>query len=105
MWITSSAVSKAQAAVSKTQAEVDDLEAKLASAQTKLKMLQTGDKAVDKITSPFAEQAAFVRQKSDAAVSAAQAEVDEIAADLEAAKTKQAMAMSALRALRSVTDE
>jgi len=105
MGITSSALSKAQATVSKTQAEVDDLEAKLAGAQTKLKMLQTGDKAVDKITGPFAEQAAFVRQKSDAAVSSAQAEVDEISADLEAAKTKHSMAVSALKALKSVTDE
>ncbi len=105
MGITSSALSKAQAAVSKTQAEVDELEAKLASAQTRLKLLQTGDKAVDKITGGFADQAAFVRQRSDAAVSSAQAEVDEITADLEAARTKHSMALSAQRALKSVTDD
>lgn len=104
MGITSSALSKAQATVSKTQADVDEIEAELASAQTKLKMLQAGDKAVDKVTGPFAEQAAFLRQKSEAMVSAAQADVDELAARLEAAKTKHKMAVSALKALESVTD-
>ncbi len=104
MGITSSALSKAQATVSKTQADIDEIEADLASAQTKLKLLQAGDKAVDKVTGPFADQAAFLRQKSEAGVSAAQADVDELAAKLEAAKTKHKMAVSALNALEAVTD-
>ncbi len=105
MGITSSALSKAQAAVSKTKADVDDLQADLSSAQTKLKLLQTGDKVVDKLTSPVADQTGFVRQRSDAAVSAAQAEVDEISANLEVARTKHNLAVSALSALESVTDD
>lgn len=105
MGITSSALSKAQAAVSKTQAEVDELEADLASARTRLKLLQTSDKAVDKITGPIAEHTGFVRQRSDAAVSAAQADADEISARLEAAKTKHSLAVTALKAVKSVTDD
>ncbi len=105
MGITSSALSKAQAAVSKTKADVDELEADLAGAQTKLKLLQTGDKAVDTLTKPFAEQAGAVRQRSDAAVSAAQAEVDEISARLEVARTKHSLAVKTLETLKSVTDD
>lgn len=97
-------MSRAQATVSKTQADIDEIEAELASAQTKLKLVQAGDKAVDKVTGPFADQAAFLRQKSEATVSSAQAEVDELAAKLEAAKTKHSMAVSALNALEAVTD-
>jgi chromosome segregation ATPase len=105
MGITSSALTKAQAAVSKTKAEVDELQADLSGAQTKLKLLQTSDKAVDKITSPVAEQAGFLRERSDAAVSAAQADVDQITAKLEAAKTKHKMAVTTLNAMKSLTDE
>ncbi len=97
-------MSKAQATVSKTQADIDEIEADLASAKTKLKVLQAGDKAVDKVTGPFADQAAFLRQRSEANVSAARADVDELAAKLEAAKTKHKMAVSALNALEAVTD-
>jgi chromosome segregation ATPase len=102
--ITSSALSKAQASVSKAQADIDELEAGLSSATTKLKVLQSGDKAVDALTKPFADQAAVVRRRTDAAVSKAQAEVDEITAELEAARTRYAMATAALKTLRNVTD-
>lgn len=98
-------MSKAQAAVSKSRAEVDELEADLAGARTKLKLLRTSDKAVDKITEPVAEQAAALRRRSDAAVSAAEAEVDEISAELEVARTKHSLAVKALAALQSVTDD
>lgn len=105
MGITSSALSKAQAAVSKTKADVDELEAKLSSAKTKLKLIESGDKAVDKITNPIAEHAGFVRQRTEAAVSSAQADVDELAAQLEAAKTKHKMAVAALNAMKNITDD
>lgn len=105
MGITSSALTKAQAAVSRTKAEVDELQADLSSAQTRLKLLTTSDKAVDKITSPIAEHTGFLRERSDAAVSAAQAQVDDIAAKLEAAKTKHSVAVTALKAMKNITDE
>jgi chromosome segregation ATPase len=105
MGITSSALSKAQAAVSKNKADVDELEADLSSAKTRLKWLQTGDSAVDKITEPFADKAGIVRQRSDAAVSSAQADVDDISAKLEAARTKYDLAVKALNAMRSLTDD
>lgn len=105
MGITSSALTKAQAAVSKTKADVDQLQAELSSAQTKLKLLTTSDKAVDKITNPVAEHAGFIRERSDAAVSAAQAEVDDITAKLEAAKTKNSMAVTALKAMKNITED
>lgn len=98
-------MSKAQAAVSKSKAEIDELEADLSSAQTKLKLIQTGDKAVDKLTDPIAEHTGFVRQRTDAAVSAAQADVDEISAKLEAAKTKNKMAVAALNAMKNLTED
>lgn len=91
--------------MSKTKAEVDELQADLSGAQTRLKLVQTGDKAVDKITSPIADHTEFVRQRTDAAVSSAQADVDEISAKLEAAKTKHKMAVAALNAMKSVTDD
>ena len=68
-------------------------------------MLQTADKTVDTLTSPVAEHAGFARQRTEAAVSQAQADVDEISAKLEVAKTKHSMALSALNALKSVTDD
>ncbi len=105
MGITSSALSKAQATVSKSKADVDELTADLSSARTKLKLMQTGDKAVDKLTNPIAEHTAFVRERTDAAVSAAQADVDELSARLEAAKTKHKMAVAALNAMKNITDE
>ncbi|HQR78768.1 MAG TPA: hypothetical protein PLT68_00965 [Actinomycetota bacterium] len=105
MGITSSALSKARAAVSKTQADVDELKADQAGAQTKLKLLQTGDKAVDTLTQPFADQAGALRQRSEAAVSAAQADLDEISARLEVARTKHNLAVKALETLESVTDD
>jgi septation ring formation regulator EzrA len=103
--ITSSALSKAQATVSTTQAEVDELEADLATANTKLKLLQSADKTVDTLTGPVAEHAGFARRRSEAAVSQARADVDEITAKLEAAKTKHSMAVSVLSALQSLTDD
>ena len=105
MGITSSALSRAQAAVSKTKADVDELEADLSSARTKMCLVETGDKAVDTLTSPIADHAGFVRQRTEAAVSAARADVDEISAKLEAAKTKHKMAVTALNAMRNLTDD
>lgn len=105
MGITSSALSRAQAAVSKSKADTDELEAKLSSARTRLKLLQSGDRAVDVITGPVADHTEFLRRRTDAAVSAAQAEVDEIAADLESARTRHAMAVKALDTLRSITED
>lgn len=104
MGITSSALSRAQAAVSKTKADVDELEAQLSSAKTRLRLVETGDKAVDTLTNPIADHAEFVRQRTEAAVSAAKANVDEISAQLEAAKTKHKLAVTALNAMRNVTD-
>lgn len=105
MGITSSALSKAQATVSKTKADVDELTADLSSAKTKLRIMESGDKAVDALTNPIAEHTGFVRQRTDAAVSSAQADVDEISAKLEAAKTKHKMAVAALNALKNLTDD
>ena len=105
MGITSSALSKAQAAVSKSKAEVDGLEADLATARSRLKWVQTGDTAVDKITEPFADKAGIVRQRTEAAVSSAQADVDEISAKLESAKTKYDLSLKALNALRNLTED
>lgn len=89
---------KALAAVSEAESEVKQLESQLSSAQTKLKLIQAGDDAVDKVTSiPIVkDNTDFLRKRTEAEVSSAQAEVDRIESELATARTKLKWAQRAL---------
>lgn len=97
---------KALAAVSEADATVKDLEAQLSSAQTKLKLVTAGDSAVDSITSipVVKDNTEFLRKRTEAEVSSAQAEVDRIESELATARTKQKWAQRALDTVDNVND-
>lgn len=97
---------KAQAALSEADAAVKDLEAQLSSAQTKLKLVKAGDDAVDTITSipVVKDNTDFLRKRTEAEVSSAQAAVDRIEAELATARTKQKWAQRALDTVDNVND-
>ncbi len=97
---------KALAAVSEADAKVKELEADLSSAQTKLKLVKAGDDAVDTITSipVVKDNTEFLRKRTEAEVSGAQATVDRIEAELATARTKQKWAQRALDTVDNVND-
>lgn len=97
---------KALAAVSEADAKVKELEAELSSAQTKLKLVKAGDEAVDTITSipVVKDNTEFLRKRTEAEVSGAQATVDRIEAELATARTKQKWAQRALDTVDNVND-
>jgi len=100
--------SKTKAAASQADAEVKRLESELSTATTRLRLVRAGDAAIDKLTnvpvSTIKDNTEFLRKKTESELAAAQATVDKLQAELDAANSKLKWARSADRSVNAVSD-